>query len=267
MKFDRCLVKDYMTAPVIWMGADATLPQAHERLLTSNISCLAIYDNNQLAGVLSRSDLLRIGQTTSNGASPSVDPRNTLLTLPDKPVGDYMSTGLITIGSNESIETAAAKMGTHQVHRLFVVDSNDTVGVLSTLDVMRCISLMRATMPIASIMNKPVVTVDLTTPVETAAKLLHEGQVSGLVVVESEWPVGVFTQIEALLSKDSPSSTPVSDVMDPGLICLPAQTSVQQAVRQALRMRVRRIVTSDKREMVGIVSGLDFARVAAGQTG
>jgi predicted transcriptional regulator len=83
------------------------------------------------------------------------------------------------------------------------------------------------------------------------------------VVVDDDWPVGVFTQVEALECRDLARGTAVEEVMNPGMVCMPESTKIFRAAQQAIAMRVRRIIAVKKREMVGIIGGLDFAGFAA----
>lgn len=51
--------------------------------------------------------------------------------------------------------------------------------------------------------------------------------------------------------------------MDPGLICMLLTTPMHRAAQQGIRMGVRRIVVTEKRDMRGVLSGLDFAKFVA----
>ena len=92
---------------------------------------------------------------------------------------------------------------------------------------------------------------------------MDRAHVSGLVVVDDGWPVGLFTQREALHVKDLPRDTPVEAAMSSALLCLSPNVRVFRAAQQAATLGVRRIIAVDDSKPVGILSGLDFARVAA----
>lgn len=94
--------------------------------------------------------------------------------------------------------------------------------------------------------------------------MLAKVQITGIVVVEEGRPVGVFTQLDALASRDLPRSTPVETTYEAAVICLPHDTKLHRAAAHAAQLDVRRVVVCRDHEAVGIVSGLDFARVAAG---
>jgi CBS domain-containing protein len=82
-------------------------------------------------------------------------------------------------------------------------------------------------------------------------------------VVENDWPVGIFTQVEALESRDVPRNTPVEDVMSSRILALRPDTLLHRAAAQAAATRVRRVIVQDGDRLAGILTGLDFARAAS----
>ena len=87
----------------------------------------------------------------------------------------------------------------------------------------------------------------------------------GVVVLEEEWPVGVFTQSEALAAAHLDPSTPVEEVMSCALLCLPIGMPIHRAAAFAVETRARRVLAVEARDLRGILSGLDMARVVAGE--
>jgi CBS domain-containing protein len=112
-------------------------------------------------------------------------------------------------------------------------------------------------------MVSPVVTVEARLPIAAAVDLLDRLHVTAIVVVEDDWPVGMFSQVEALIARDLPRDTPIETVMDTALICLPESLRISRAAAHASQLEVRRVIAIRNREVVGILSGLDFARIVA----
>lgn len=259
-------VSEYMTKPTLSVGPAEHLSDAYRQMLDWNISCLGVVDNDALVGVISRTDLLRAGRrrTTPTGTRYA-DVRHVLLDFKPTEVGDIMTRDVAVVTPSASIADAAKLMCAKRVHRVFVTEGKSPRGVFSTLDVITAIRDSSAKEPISEFMSAPIETVDIESTVASAIEQLAETEVSGLIAVENEWPIGVFTQVEALAARDLDDSTLVEDAMDPALICMPVSTTMHRAAQQALRMRVRRIVASENRHMRGILSGLDFAEYAARQ--
>jgi CBS domain-containing protein len=121
----------------------------------------------------------------------------------------------------------------------------------------------RLATPLSAYMSSPVVSVQFDSSLAEAADLLRTSHVRGLLVVDGEWPVGLFTQEEALLATDRSAATQVEEVMTSALLCLDAETPLFRVAAQALATRARRVVAVRNRDVVGILTGLDLARAVA----
>ena len=80
-------------------------------------------------------------------------------------------------------------------------------------------------------------------------------------MVDEGWPVGVFSQVDALAARARDPRTAVDDVMNLRILALPPNIPLYVAAGQALALEVRRILLVDDREIQGVVSTFDFARV------
>jgi CBS domain-containing protein len=249
-------LKPYLSSPVFTCRPQDSLVRVERRLAEVGISSLAVVDgDDHLVGVISRTDLLRVGRREADR-----DVGATLLALPDRTVADEMTREPVTVDLDATVAEAAAAMNRRDLHRLFVVRDGILVGVLSTRDVMKAIRDRRDPRRIADHMSKPLLTVAATDPISLATERLARARVTGLVVLEDDWPVGVFTQREALASRDLAAEVAVDDVMNTAFICLSAPTPLRRAAEQAVAMRVRRVIVVERRAPVGILTGLDFAR-------
>lgn len=252
-------VSDYMTREVEAVSRDTRLPDIARVLERWNFSSVPVVDDDDtLVGVVSRTDLLREGRFAAAG-------RRAVLTLPDRSAGEIMTPRPLSVSLGTPLARAARTMVVNHVHRVFVTDGDRLRGVLSTVDVVAAVRDARLDAPIATIMSAPILAVETTDPLSKALTRLEQSHVTGLIVLEHGWPVGVFTQIEALAARDLPTEAIVEDVFDQALICLPDTTRLSLAAGHAARLEVRRVIACREREAVGVVSGLDFARVVAGQ--
>ncbi len=232
---------------------DTPLQTAAAQLSSRQISALPIVDaRGSVVGVLSRSDLVHHARLHGDAA------------LAAQTCGHLMTQGPLVVEPTTPLRDAARIMMDHRIHRVFVVEAGALVGVLSTKDLSRAVLDARVETPLATIMTPAVATIRVDQPLSLAMEWLDRAQISGLIVVENEWPVGVFTQIEALAARGLAPATPIDELYDAALLCLPAETPVHRAAAQCWRMDVRRIVVSRARDFVGVVSGLDFAAVVAG---
>lgn len=249
----------YLKHPVFTLSADTVLETARQRMDAHNVSCLGVSDGSEpLAGVLSRTDLLRAGtfQRSAEGASK--------LVLPAQNVRDLMHAPVFSIEPTADMSLAAAELVRHAVHRVFVRKLHSVFGVVSTFEVMRALVDARITTPVEQLMSSPVGTVDAATPISEAIFRLRSTGVTGLVVVvgAEERPVGMFTQREALESNAHVDDVPVDVVMSSRIISVHPGTAVHHAAAQAAATRARHVLVMDGQRLAGIVSGLDFARAA-----
>jgi predicted transcriptional regulator len=252
-------IEQYMSTPVRSIRAGETLEEAHTLLSGLEVSSLAVVeDGGCLAGVISMTDLLHIGRVQAGSQTQA-----SLLTFPERLVEKEMTREVATVGPGASIRSAAAKMVEGRIHRVFVESDGRPVGVLSTRDIMRVICEKRTRAPISQWMSSPAFTVRASEPINLATDRLAKAHVSGLIVVDDEWPVGFFSQREALAARNLPRDTRVENAMSSAMLALDAETPIHRAAEQAAALRVRRIIAVRNRSIEGILSGLDFARSAA----
>jgi signal-transduction protein with cAMP-binding, CBS, and nucleotidyltransferase domain len=250
----------YMTHPVHRIAPSAHLSEAERTMRERNVSALVVAEpDGPLLGLVRRADLLRIGRREGGRR-----PEDANLTLPERPVSDEMSTDVIRVAPDTELEEVARRLVRGRTHRAVVVEGDRPVGIVTTRDLMRALDEKRLGVPVEAFMSSPVFTIRAEEPVSLAVERLERARVTGLVVVENGWPVGIFTEVEALESRDHPRSTPVEEVMSPRILALRSDTRLHRAAAQAAATRVRRVVVQDDGQLRGILTGLDFARAVAG---
>lgn len=245
----------YMTRDVVSILPTDTLDRAYQIATEEGVSSLPVVEDDRLAGVISLTDLLRVGHRE---AGSGVDAR--ALTFPARTVADEMTPDVKTITPETLLSDAAKIMRAEFIHRLYVVSDGKLAGVLSTTDLMRAIEEKQVNHPVGDYMSAPVFTIRDEEPLGEALERLDRGHASGLVVVEDGWPVGIFSKTEALDARDLPRTMAVGDVMSPKVLVLPPTTTLHRAAAQASALGVRRVVIQDATEVKGILSGLDFAQ-------
>lgn len=253
-------VRRWMRSPVRTIREDASLSDTDHILREHTLSSLAVVDDaGRPLGVVSRTDLLRVGRAKS-----AFGRRAPLLDLPSQPVSSVMTRGVLSVAPDNALAHAASLMVSQHVHRVFVVDSAKLVGVLSTRDLMDAVATHKEKAPISDFMSAPVLSVAAIDTVGRATDRLEDAKVAGVLVTdETDWPVGLFTQVEALQARELPASTPVEDVMNYALLCLDIDTPLHRAARHAIETRARRVVAVRDRRVCGILTGIDFARIAS----
>ena len=117
---DDVFVGSLMSSPVHTVGTDTPLRNAGRMMLDHGIGSVIVVDDDQLEGILTATDFIRII------AEGDPDPNAT--------VGTFMSTDVTTTTANESIRSVADLMLEYGFHHVPVVDEEQVIGVITTTD-------------------------------------------------------------------------------------------------------------------------------------
>lgn len=109
---------------VLEIDADATAFEAVERMVEANVGSLLVTDGGDIAGVVTERDYLR------RVAVNELDHRGTT-------VREIMSSPLIVVTPQTSVDECMALMTNRRIRHLPVVDSGEVVGIVSIGDVVK----------------------------------------------------------------------------------------------------------------------------------
>ncbi len=123
-------VADVMTREVLVLRGEATLREAVAYLAEQHVSGTPVVDAlGRMAGAVTSSDLL---QAQSEG-----------MDLDSTTVQEVMTRPTLTVGPDTELREAALAMEYGDVHRLFVQQDGELVGVVSRSDVNRALATGR----------------------------------------------------------------------------------------------------------------------------
>lgn len=117
-------IKDLMTRNLISVVAEATVMQAAELMNEKGVSSVLVEHGGEFQGILTDRDI--IAKIVSKG----LDPKQVR-------VSDVMSSPLVTINGEQTIEEAAQRMREKGIRRLVVESKNAKVGVIAESDIIR----------------------------------------------------------------------------------------------------------------------------------
>lgn len=116
-------VKDTYERALLGAGVDDPLADAAARMYAHAVGSLAIFRGSEIVGIITERDVLR-------AISDKAD-------LATTPVGDYMTSGVVTVTPGCDVGEAAALMISVGARHLPVVDDNgDMLGMLSARDLL-----------------------------------------------------------------------------------------------------------------------------------
>lgn len=186
-------------------------------------------------------------------------------------VRDLMHRGLITCRQDASLGQVAVLLSQHHVHALVVVDRDRRpVGLISDFDLLagewlsadaESLSVMR-TLTAADLMSHPITSVEASTPLPAAAKMLLEQDISRLLVTEDGKPAGMIAGsdfVASIARAEQPSRETVADVMSDAILVCRDRTPAKSAARTMTQAGWRSVLVVDGRgKPLGVVSEKDL---------
>ncbi len=127
-------VADLMQRKVKTIASDATVDEAIVSLADAHISGMPVVDGTgRVIGIVSSTDVL-----TAEAEAEDRDARQALLDATT--VRDVMTPRPYTIAPEEDIREAACQMLYGEVHRLFVAEGDQVIGIITTTDIVRAVA-------------------------------------------------------------------------------------------------------------------------------
>ena len=115
---------------------------------------------------------------------------------------------------------------------------------------------------IRDIMEKNVITIGHDKMVLDAACLMKENEISFLVVLKNEEPIGVVTEsdfVRKLVANDKVASkVPLSEIMSYKFRSVGPTTEIEDAVQKMFNNKIRRLLVVDDENLVGIITQTDL---------
>lgn len=145
-------VKDIMNRKIITCQAGASISEASKLLRENKISGMPVMDGDEMVGIISESDILRLLSREDEGQlwlpSPfeifEVPFRDIMKwekmhanveDISEKKISDFMKKDVRKISPEDSVEDAAWLMTHHRINRLPVVDGERLVGIVTRGDI------------------------------------------------------------------------------------------------------------------------------------
>jgi CBS-domain-containing membrane protein len=132
-------VKDVMTTRVIWVTKDATFREMAAALREHRVSAFPVVDDaRKVIGVVSEADMLnKEALVDEPGVFGGILHRRDQAKARGVTAGDLMTTAVVAVRPDDTVEHAAKLMYDRRVKRLPVTDENGRlVGIISRADVL-----------------------------------------------------------------------------------------------------------------------------------
>ncbi|MBV1768262.1 MAG: CBS domain-containing protein, partial [Methanobacterium sp.] len=183
--------------------------EAVEMMLKKNISSLIVVDEEGLAGIITKTDLIKIYGSKFAGKWK---------------ISDLMSSEVVTVNENHGINHVISLMEEKKIGRIVVIRDSDPVGIITTKNIsfahiedpktginvekiyfirpvegeekknVRMVSMLTA----GDLMTNHLVIMDADEDAAVASKLMLEKDISGMPVVKDEELVGIITKTDII---------------------------------------------------------------------
>jgi len=115
---------------------------------------------------------------------------------------------------------------------------------------------------VRDIMEKNVITIDYDKTSLDAAQILTEKDISFLVIVKNDDPIGVLTErdlVKKIASEDKQASqVPLSEIMSHKFRWVEPSTEIEDAVQKMLNNNIRRLIVLENEKLVGVITQTDL---------
>ncbi len=121
-----------------------------------------------------------------------------MISLPKKPVKDYINHRLITVQTTATIKEALVTLARNDIHGVPVEESGKVVGIITYTDIGRAISADKGTSKVTEFMTPSVVTIEADKPMYEAVSLMNKNKIGRLLVTEEGKPKGMITRMDVI---------------------------------------------------------------------
>ncbi|WP_135606545.1 CBS domain-containing protein [Methanococcoides sp. NM1] len=185
-------VSDIMTSPVHVMGPDEPVSHARNLMLRHKISTVVVVENDKMVGIVTKSDLgRRLAQAEPMWRRRPIDKVPVKMIMTEEPV---------TIYPEASVSQATALMVDNDINNIPVVNKDSLLGIITRVDVVRCMSELPTDKKVGEIMTNDPVFVHRHHTVNHVVDEMESNNVSKLIVTDdSGEAVGIITTRELAL--------------------------------------------------------------------
>jgi predicted transcriptional regulator len=122
-----------------------------------------------------------------------------MISLPKKPIKNYMSTPLKTLRSLDSLHDALILFNHNHIHGAPVIEGGTLTGIVTMSDIAHAIEMkLPLTTPVSEVMTAEVVEAPSDVQLFEVIRRFKEREIGRLIVVENGKPVGMLTQSDII---------------------------------------------------------------------
>jgi CBS domain-containing protein len=172
-------VKDAMSSPLITIRSKATIKEAAQTMISEK-GRLAVYQEEQLVGVITASDLIK---SLPDSAETSMK------------IDDVMTKNVITAHSNTSVEEIAKLMGVERIGSVIVTKGGKPFGIFTERDLLTTFLARGKSLKtrVGTVASHPLITIPEGTSIHQTALTMALKHIRRLPIVRNSRIVGIIT--------------------------------------------------------------------------
>ena len=119
---------------------------------------------------------------------------------------------------------------------------------------------------VKDVMISKVSTLDSSSMIKDAAKLMDSKNIGCIIVTKEEIPVGILTErdfVKRIASKEKPLTSPLSEVMSSPLISIDPDETVWEAAEEMKVNNIHKLPVLQNNKVIGIITTSDLVEICS----
>ena len=119
---------------------------------------------------------------------------------------------------------------------------------------------------VKDVMTSKVATLDSSSMIKDAAKLMDEKNIGCIVVTRDELPVGILTErdfVKRIASKEKPLTSSIEEVMSSPLISIDPDDTVWEAAEDMKVNNIHKLAVLQENKILGIITTSDLVEICS----
>ena len=119
---------------------------------------------------------------------------------------------------------------------------------------------------VKDVMINEVASLDFSSTIKDAAKIMDEKNIGCIVVTKEELPIGILTErdfVKRIASKEKPLTSPIEEVMSSPLISIDPDETVWEAAEAMKVNHIHKLPVLQNNKVLGIVTTSDLVEICS----
>jgi CBS domain-containing protein len=119
---------------------------------------------------------------------------------------------------------------------------------------------------VKDVMINNVASLDSSSMIKDAAKIMDEKNIGCIIVTQKELPIGILTErdfVKRIASKEKPLTSPLDEVMSSPLISIDPDETVWEAAEQMKVNNIHKLPVIENDKVIGIITTSDLVEICS----